>query len=122
MVTTSSAPPFGGLPGPAPYGIQRARETPCSVGVAGSSTAPNRSKRVCRPASVSIFKVESFSHEIRRRPLEDDPSALAQGRRDHFNADRDPLALVLHGGEHLAVFADHEIDNLARRELVDAEA
>ena len=53
---------------------------------------------------------------------EDDPAALAQRRGDHLDADGDALALAPDRGQHLAVFVDHQVDDLVGGELVDAEA
>ena len=44
-------------------------------------------------------------------------SALAH----HVGADRDAIALALHRGEHLAVLGEHQVDDAAGGELVDAE-
>ena len=52
---------------------------------------------------------------------EDDPSAFAQRRRDHLDADRDALAFAPHGFEHLAIFVEHQVDDVVGGELVDAE-
>ena len=51
-----------------------------------------------------------------------DAAVLAQRGRDHLDAHGDPLPLALHGREHLAVFADHQVDDFAGRQLVDAKA
>jgi hypothetical protein len=53
---------------------------------------------------------------------EDNPAVLARGLGDHLDADGDPLALALHCVEHLAIFVDHQVDDVVCGELVDAEA
>ena len=48
-------------------------------------------------------------------------AALAQGLGAHVGAERDAVALLLHRGEHAAVFGQHEVDNAAGVELVDVQ-
>src|SRR5262249_35920919 len=63
----------GGGPPPArpapagPSGSHSAIEKPCSDETAGTVFAPNRSSRVCAPASLSTFKTSSPCQEIFRR-------------------------------------------------------
>ena len=53
---------------------------------------------------------------------EDDASALPQRLYDDFDAVRDALFFLLHGGDDLAVLVHHHVDDVAHRRLVDREA
>ena len=77
----------------------------------------------------SVLKVGGISADSRmpRRPLVPAPTKtmrppLRSAVGDHLDADGDALALALHGREHLAIFVDHQIDDVVGGQLVDAEA
>ena len=65
--------------------------------------------------------LEDAQASARAGTHEDDPSALAERRRDHLHADGDAFALAPHGFEHLAVFVEHQVDDVVGGELVDPE-
>ena len=69
-----------------------------------------------------LRRLENAEPAARAGADEDDAAVLAQCRGDHLDADRDPLLLALDGREHLAIFVDHQVDDVVGLELVDAEA
>ena len=52
---------------------------------------------------------------------EDHAAAFADALDDNVHAQRDARLLALHGGQHLAVVVQHELDDVGRGQLVDAE-
>ena len=52
---------------------------------------------------------------------EHDSSTLAQRAGDHLHADGDAFALAADGLQHLAIFIEHQVDDIVSGELVDAE-
>src|SRR5262249_13730797 len=58
----------------------------------------------------------------RARAHEHDASTAPQGGGHHLDADREPLALALHGTQHLAIFRVHQVDEIDGGQLVEAEA
>ncbi len=78
--------------------------------------------------SGSVPKVGGISADSRTpsRPLVPAPTKtmrppLRSAWRDDLDADRDALLLRWHGREHLAVFVEHQLDDVGGGELVDAE-
>ena len=76
-----------------------------------------------------MLKVGGISADSRMpsRPLVPAPTKtmrpfLRSAAGDHFDADSDALALAPHGVEHLAIFVDHQIDEVGGAQLVDPEA
>src|SRR5262249_57836003 len=52
---------------------------------------------------------------------EDDSTVLPERVRNDLDADRDALLLAVYRRQHFAIFVEHPLDDIRRRELVDGE-
>ena len=75
-----------------------------------------------------MLKVGGISADSRmpRRPLVPAPTKmtaafLPQRGGDHLDADGDALTLALDRRNHLAILAEHQLDDVVGGELIDAE-